>query len=239
MVPEFTILPRFLYRIGRADNPFGPAPWEHRGQGRFDISGANLSVPSSEAAGASYWSSDPVTSFLEVLAAFRRWDFPKELLELAENDPLPAYLVSGIVPRDWQNTHYLIRVPVNEEAATGLPVINLEAAATVAYINNVGALRKLASERGFNNGIHRGLILSDDRLWTQSLSIHAHSLTDASQMPVAGLCHTSKWGHHFQHDARCYTIYEDRISFTDGEVFLIGAGLKYFAEAASILNLQT
>jgi hypothetical protein len=238
MVPEFTILPLFLYRIGRADNPFGPAPWEHRGQGRFDISGANLIVASSETAGASYWAADSVTAFLEVLAAFRKWEYPKELLDLAVDDPLPDDFISGVVPRDWQNTHYLVKVPVSGDALK-LPVIDLEAAATVAYINSVSSLRKLASDHGFNNGIHRGLILSDDRLWTQSLSIHAHSLADAQGEHVAGLCHTSKWGHHFQHDARCYTIYEDRISFTDGEVLLIDADLESFAEAASILNLHT
>lgn len=64
-------------------------------------------------------------------------------------------------------------------------------------------------------------------------------MTDALGRPIAGLCHTSKWGYHLQHDARCYTIYEDRITFADGEIFMIDADLEPFVQAASILNLQT
>jgi hypothetical protein len=131
----------------------------------------------------------------------------------------------------------LVRVSVGEEVTAELPVVDLEAAATVAYINSVGSLRKLASERGFHSGIHRGLILSDDRVWTQSLSIHAHGLTDPSERPIAGLCHTSKWGYHLEHDARCYTLYNDRVSFEEGTLFTIDKHLTPFAEAVAILNL--
>lgn len=140
MVPEFRVLAPFLYRVSRIDNPFDPAPWKYRGHGRFDISGANLSVASSETAGVSYWSADPVTAFLEVLAAFRKWEFPKGLLELAANDPLPSDLIGGIVVKEWRDTHCLSRVAVGEEA-TGLSVVDLEAAITVAYFNTVSSLR--------------------------------------------------------------------------------------------------
>jgi hypothetical protein len=226
---ELVASPGTLYRVGRWPNPF---VWRRPRTKLLDElhphDGYRWDAPEADFA-TMYCATEPVGSFVETLANYRRDDYFAARLHAATNEDEPdaeyAFdAIGGVVPRGYFD-RVLGRATLDPEH----DFIDVDHPRTHAQLTQ--ELPNLLVKQGARE-FDRGVMMTQDRRITRTVAGHLYAQTAST---AAGIRYESR----LHRDLECWALWEHCAPYlTDHEVDPLTADHPEIRRAAELLKLQ-